>query len=1217
MLHQGKIYFTASIWPFMGIFVHAIDPDTGTKVWSNTGDGTNYIIHPHGAPSFGTVAPQGHLTATGNHIVVPGGRSTPAVYDSRDGQLTHFRFEGRVGGSNVMAAPNSYFVGGKAFHVFDGKSIGSATPGLIGPEHIVYAGSGDVIQFESAKNTVKVVMKKDRKGKDIPTPTFTRKAQFRLTLQDMPGKHLLQAGSQIYVAGEGRVAAYDMGANPQDGATLKPLWTAVLPGTIDHLLAGNDRLFAVTREGRLHCLGPKQQPLRDFPLAKKMPERVGNEWNKKVEQLIKANNINGGYAVVLGVHSGEVIHELLAKTQLKLIVIESDATKADAIRRTLQHSGAYGTRVSVHVADPATMALPNYIANLIISEDAGTHKLAANMYEVLRPYGGMMCLTLTEQQRTTLANTVKAKKLAKAELRQHGDFTALVRVGALPNTDNWSHQYANATQSGISGDKLVKAPLGLLWFGGPSHEGILPRHGHGPSPQVAGGRLFIEGPDMLRATDVYTGRVLWEKQLKDFGKYYNTTRHFPGAGEIGSNYVSLPDKVYAVYGNAILDLDAATGKLNREFKLEPEDGQEPPFWGFIAVSGDYLIATSSPVQIGSVKISNTPKSAKPKGTVDIIKRHAVWQYLAGSDPTDDWTTVKFDTKGWKSGPTGIGYGDGDDKTVLNMRGKYTRVYIRNSFDKKDVAGARSLGLAINYDDAFIAYLNGKEILRQGVGRGRGKSAGSIGSHEAERFSYFPIKGFEKLLVEGKNILAIEGHNTSSGSSDFSLDPILVAEKGASAKPKPKSVVKNTPVKNTLPTTQYSSGSKKLVVFNRHTGELLWTREANFNFRHNNIAIGAGKVFCIDSLTNAQQSALERRGIKLQGQPSLLALDAKTGDKIWSTQENIFGTFLNYSVENDILLQGGSSYRDRARDEINRGIVAYRGKDGKVLWKNSSLSYSGPCLLWHDKILTNGQGGFAIDMKTGKSTGWKYSRQYGCNTALGSEHLLTFRSGCAGFFDLQSESGTANLGGFRSSCTNNLIIADGVLNAPDYTRTCTCAYQNQTSLALVHMPEAELWTFGGQTKGSNIGLNLGAPGDRRSDNGTLWKPKAKVTIEPKEFHVFRIHSSLIKGDDLKWVAASGATELQKLTFDVPQDKKYKVKLVFLESQPIKAGARVFDVLVQGKPVLPGFDIVREGGDAWKQVTREFTVEPVDGHITIELRGKTKMPTTLSGVEVIPQ
>ena len=62
---------------------------------------------------------------------------------------------------------------------------------------------------------------------------------------------------------------------------------------------------------------------------------------------------------------------------------------------------------------------------------------------------------------------------------------------------------------------MVRAPLGLLWFGGPNHRDVLPRHGHGPPEQVIGGRLFIEGIKVLSARDVYTGRTLWRKELPE------------------------------------------------------------------------------------------------------------------------------------------------------------------------------------------------------------------------------------------------------------------------------------------------------------------------------------------------------------------------------------------------------------------------------------------------------------------------------------------------------------------------------------------------------------------------------------------------------------------------------------------------------------------------------------------------------------------------------
>ena len=55
-------------------------------------------------------------------------------------------------------------------------------------------------------------------------------------------------------------------------------------------------------------------------------------------------------------------------------------------------------------------------------------------------------------------------------------------------------------RSGATTDTL-RAPLGVLWFGGSSHDAILPRHGHGPQPQVVGGRILILGMDLLVETD--------------------------------------------------------------------------------------------------------------------------------------------------------------------------------------------------------------------------------------------------------------------------------------------------------------------------------------------------------------------------------------------------------------------------------------------------------------------------------------------------------------------------------------------------------------------------------------------------------------------------------------------------------------------------------------------------------------------------------------------
>ncbi len=249
--------------------------------------------------------------------------------------------------------------------------------------------------------------------------------------------------------------------------------------------------------------------------------------------------------------------------------------------------------------------------------------------------------------------------------------------------------------------------------------------------------------------------------------------------------------------------------------------------------------------------------------------------------------------------------------------------------------------------------------------------------------------------------------------------------------------------------------------------------------------------------------------------------------------------------------------------------------------------------------------------------------------MGSANLITFRSGAAGYLDLNNNLGTANLGGFKSGCTSNLIPANGVLNAPDYTRTCTCGYHNQTSLALVHMPEAEMWTY--TTAGSDstpikkVGINFGAPGDRLSDDGVLWldypsvggsSPDLGVTTIPANPECFRHHSSRFEGGPLPWVSASGAIGLTHVTIPTKntQESEYLVRLFFAEPENLKAGGRVFNVVLQGRAVLTNFDIARDEWVPGLGVVREFQAVKATTQITLELKPSVGRPV-ICGIEVI--
>jgi outer membrane protein assembly factor BamB len=447
-------------------------------------------------------------------------------------------------------------------------------------------------------------------------------------------------------------------------------------------------------------------------------------------------------------------------------------------------------------------------------------------------------------------------------------------------------------------------------------------------------------------------------------------------------------------------------------------------------------------------------------------------------------------------------------------------------------------------------------------------------------------------------------------------------------------------------------SRQLVVMDRHTGRALWSVKANHGFIHNGIVAGNGKVFCLDAAPPYIRKKAQENGRDEDAKGRLLALDVRTGQVVWGNSNCAFGSWLSFSESFDILLQAHRKSRDMLW-EPGRRMATFHGETGAVIW-DREIGHNGPCILRDGTIITQES---AYSLVTGRQqmrrhpltdelVPWRYSRNYGCGTAIASRNLLTFRSAAAGYFDLACDGGTGNFGGFRSGCTSNLVVANGVLNAPDYTRTCTCSYQNQTSLAMIHMPDVETWTFSDIGRSDapirRVGINFGAPGDRKADDGTLWlehpgvggtSPALDIAIEPKEASWFRAHSLRMKGGRLKWVEASGARGVRSIRIRVSglrnedakqsspppaPERSFTVRLHFMEPDDKKPGQRVFDVAIGDRTVLEAFDIVAETQASRVGVAKEFSGIPASEFITIALRPTdADVEPIICGVEIVAE
>jgi len=239
-----------------------------------------------------------------------------------------------------------------------------------------------------------------------------------------------------------------------------------------------------------------------------------------------------------------------------------------------------------------------------------------------------------------------------------------------------------------------------------------------------------------------------------------------------------------------------------------------------------------------------------------------------------------------------------------------------------------------------------------------------------------------------------------------------------------------------------------------TGDVQWTFQPEHSIRHNAIAIGDGVVYLIDRpLQYADLLDLEekkRRGEAMAGKTpppaTLYALDAATGETLWSTSEDIYGTLLAVSIEHDVLLMTQQHTRFKLPSEIGGRMTAFRASDGTRLWDaptDPQGKASRPLLI--GTTIYNEPG--AWNLLTGERLDWHLTRSYGCGIVSGCDNVMLYRSATLGYADLNAPAQTVNYGGIRPACWINAIPVGGIVLMPDATARCVCSYLIRAWMAL--------------------------------------------------------------------------------------------------------------------------------------------------------------------------
>ena len=149
----------------------------------------------------------------------------------------------------------------------------------------------------------------------------------------------------------------------------------------------------------------------------------------------------------------------------------------------------------------------------------------------------------------------------------------------------------------------------------------------------------------------------------------------------------------------------------------------------------------------------------------------------GDTISSNWVDTEYADINWPLGNAPFWYGDGSEGTLLDdMQNNYSTLYLRGTFIATDIHLLSSIQFTIDYDDGFILWINGGEVLRQNAPLLPGFDAFAPVNHESGVAEFFEIDADEINLLEGENLIAIQGFNISLGSSDFHLNVAMSAER---------------------------------------------------------------------------------------------------------------------------------------------------------------------------------------------------------------------------------------------------------------------------------------------------------------------------------------------------------------------------------------------------------------------------------------------------------
>ncbi|MFT4639408.1 MAG: outer membrane protein assembly factor BamB [Verrucomicrobiales bacterium] len=1201
LVDNGVLFLTAGVFPYEGLYVCAVNAETGEEIWKNDTSGDLAW-----GLDYGGMAPQGYLLASKKNLYVPSGRGMPASFDRRSGKFIRFLpAGGKVGGSwalidatgdQLVAGVNNQGAPAKiAYDDETGKRKGDIfasfpgidlvlTPdvafsltetGVVAINRQAYRKAAGELPKIAAHRTAlgKLIDENRKKTKELQAQI----AEFKKSQSAGDADKLTDSQKQV---GELRIALTGYTKEiASHGEREKVLKAPRVKWTFDHLALSN----IVLAGGTLFGSGEG--------VALALDARSGE---KKSEVTIKGT--------VLGMAASDD-RLFLSTDEGPIYCLGAEATKtpnqitpyadadafgdtsayAAAAKTILQYSGidkgyclvlnagegelAYELASQSELSIVAIESDPNkiraarekldaagYYGSRVIIEDWEHTELPDYFANLIVSGSDSVSASAEETYRTlrpaggvvmfasSNASWLATMNLPEAEKVAGGNWLKATRP-RLENSGEWTGLYGNVGNTASSPDDHVRGPFGVLWYGEPGSKYMLDRHARSVSPLAVNGRLLVQGEEEVMGFDAYNGTFLWQ-------------RHIPGAVRSrvdvdGSNITATGDHMFVAAFDKVHQLNAQTGELIKEFDMPIREDGLARRWGYIAVDDGVLYGSAAlPLKHEFGHIWNT------------LKRGDAW--IPENEVPDD------------------------------LKEAYKKIVERMPMPTLD--GFKRSGFNWVYTADFPGWLP----------------------------DHKPAPINEKMMVSD----ALFALDIDSGN--------LLWQRAS----------------RDVPAISITIG-----------GGLIHFIENDLDIEERNEGMKQREDLIADGIYEAHDEGTlkpEDRDVR-----RVLALDAKTGKQVWSKPVDLSGcggNKLGTAYHKGSLLFFGH-YSNHDQGPFVKGDLAWRrittmsSESGSFNW-SKPLNYRRRPLIMGDTIYIEPRACSLLDGTikerehpiTGDSVDWEFLRPgHSCGIVTASPHSIFYRSFCAAIVNVEKDTGLQLFGGIRPGCWNNLIPGNGLVSMQESSAGCTCSYSLRTTVVLKNKKqkgpgEWSVFISNAPNKPvSHLAVNFGAPGDMRDEGGTLWfaYPRPDTHVGQGSFANYGIKFDLkenagvevlqrdfrgvtINGTDRPWIYTNGVEGLTECRLPlIEKDKEpvvYNVRIGFVPARGQKPGERVFSIQLQDQLVLADFDAAEEAGRSNKMVMKLFRGVQVTEDLVVKLIPKktdkgVSAPPIVHSIEVL--